>query len=112
MSAKGDYLHVKDFELLTQKDQALLEQGLVSVDRLKAFQFALRSDATSARALSYDPELDERKAASLRGKAGAYQHAAQRIDTILAGNSLRKPKWSEAYKRAREYWIRRRANRT
>lgn len=96
--------------MLTERDKEIHAEGLVTIDRLEALQHALRADAREARQRSKEPGMDERFAASFRGKASAYDHAATMVETLIRGNAMHPPRWSEARRLARE-WGKRRAQR-
>lgn len=80
--------------MLTQRDIDLAAKGLVSMDRLEALKHALREDAKAARFRSKDPELDERAAAALRGKAKAYDQAVEKVNKLIGGKPLKRPWWA------------------
>lgn len=81
----------------TAHDNEVFEEtGNVTPERLKAMQHALRARARDARAASVMPGTHPQAAAALRGKANAYGESADLISSLLAGNGLRKPKWTIA----------------
>jgi hypothetical protein len=74
--------------MITDRDRTLHEQGLYQADRLRALQVALRERAADARTAANAEGIDERFAASLRGKASGYYEAATLITMLIAGNSI------------------------
>ena len=94
--------------MLTDHDRATHEEtGLVTPERLRALQHGLRARSDDARQAARQEGIDERFAASLRGKAHAYQEAADLVQQLLYGAPMRPPRWSAARKRARAYQERR-----
>jgi len=78
--------------MLTQKDMEAFERGEITPDRLMSLQHALASRADTARHLA-SGDIDERYAASLRGKAKGYWEAMQLVNAILNGKPMKKPGW-------------------
>jgi hypothetical protein len=97
--------------VLTEQDKSDAEAGITRHERLQALRHALIADAQDARALSRAEGLDERFAASLRGKAKAYEHAAGMVNKIMRGEGIRPPVWSSARKKAAAFWDRKIARR-
>lgn len=97
--------------MLTDQDRYDAENGFASHDRLRALRHALLEDAADARAMSKTAGLDERFAASLRGKAKAYQHAAGMVGRVIRGEGIRPPVWSVAHELARAFRDRQAARR-
>ncbi len=81
--------------MLTQKDIDLHAKGLISIDRLQALRHALREDAINAREYSKTEGMDEREAASHRGRARAFDKAATMVDKLIGGKPLKKPWWAK-----------------
>lgn len=92
-----------------EAQRAMLESGMVSADRLRALKHGLLARRDDARAAGKADGLDERFAASLRGKANAYQEAANLVQQLLYGAPMRPAPWSTAVQKARAYHDRRNA---
>lgn len=87
--------------MLTQRDIDLHAKGLISIDRLEALRHALREDAVNARTYSKTEGMDEREAASHRGRAVAFQKAVTMVDKLIGGKPLKRPWWARFRKEKR-----------
>lgn len=97
--------------MLTRHDREVFENdGLITPDRLRALQHALRDRSLAAYEQAKRAGTDDRAAAALRGKKTAYIEAARLIESLLAGNPLPLPAWRKE-SRARDSGYRMRARR-
>jgi hypothetical protein len=82
--------------MLTDRDEELAAQGLVSFDRLSALRHALLSDSLAARDAARRRPKNDPHAIALRGKKVAYLHAADMVMALLNGKALRRPIWARS----------------
>lgn len=76
--------------MLTRRDREVFETtGNLTPDRIRAAQHALAQRALAAHDASRATDHPSAKAA-LRGKRKAYIEAAQMLNSLLAGNALKK----------------------
>lgn len=96
--------------MLTEQDARLMaETGMITKDRLRSLQHALKSMAEDARlsARAHPDGIDSQAAAALRGKAMGYTEAMVMVRNITSGSGLHPRRWSTARKLNRAYNARR-----